>query len=433
LPTERFFDITSDRFGTIWAGSYLGLIKINNGKYSIYNTLNGLYANEILKVVTDSNYVYVSTSEGINRIPLNEEITNTMPPKTYVSSVEINGIRLENLKRPLNHEENSIKVELDILTFKNIKQPGFYYQLKGLTRSTFKDGLIEGNVLALDNLPPNSYELEIFGVNNDGVRSNKPVFLAFEVQKPFWLRGWFIFAFAASIGFFVFVMVKQIIKGIRKKEEVKTKINKQLAEFQLTALQAQMNPHFIFNAINSVQRYILEKSKQEAYDYLAKFGKLIRMVLNNSEEKTLPLQQELEMLKLYVELEQMRFSNSFEFKITIAEDVNPFEIQLPAMLIQPYIENAIWHGLMNLNNERKGILKVEISVKDELLKIVIEDNGIGRKRAEEYKETSVHSPKAMKLTEQRIMMINQMKNYESAKVVVSDLTEGTRVEILLPI
>jgi LytS/YehU family sensor histidine kinase len=182
-----------------------------------------------------------------------------------------------------------------------------------------------------------------------------------------------------------------------------------------------------------VQRYILEKSKQEAYDYLAKFGKLIRMVLNNSEEKTLPLQQELEMLKLYVELEQMRFSNSFEFKITIAEDVNPFEIQLPAMLIQPYIENAIWHGLMNLNNERKGILKVEISVKDELLKIVIEDNGIGRKRAEEYKETSVHSPKAMKLTEQRIMMINQMKNYESAKVVVSDLTEGTRVEILLPI
>jgi LytS/YehU family sensor histidine kinase len=162
------------------------------------------------------------------------------------------------------------------------------------------------------------------------------------------------------------------------------------------------------------------------------------MVLNNSEEKVLPLQQELEMLKLYIELEQLRFNNNFEFELSVADDINLYEIQIPAMLIQPYIENAIWHGLMNLNKERKGILRLTISMNEDVLKIVIEDNGIGRQRSKEYKNESVHRPVAMKLTEQRLMIINQMKNYENAKVIINDVFErteasGTKVEIFIPV
>ena len=130
-----------------------------------------------------------------------------------------------------------------------------------------------------------------------------------------------------------------------------------------------MNPHFIFNAINSVQSYILKKKEKEAYSYLAKFSKLIRTVLNNSQEKTLSLRSELETIELYVELEKMRFTNSFDFELDVSENVDIENIQVPTMLIQPYVENAIWHGLMNLEDERKGLLKIDISINDAFLKV----------------------------------------------------------------
>lgn len=204
-------------------------------------------------------------------------------------------------------------------------------------------------------------------------------------------------------------------------------------------LRLQMNPHFLFNAINSIQNYILKKSQQEAYDYLAKFAKLIRIVLNNSQEKTLTLHDELEMIDLYIELEQLRFNNSFDFKLNVDKNINEFEISVPPMLIQPYIENAIWHGLMNLEKERKGVLNVDISESKGILKIVIEDNGIGRVKAKEYKKEDTHRSVGMKLTEQRLLMINQMQEYENAKVIVTDLKDdkgvscGTRVKISIPV
>lgn len=434
IPTERCFDMVEDPFGSIWLGTYIGLIKIKNKNLSIYNTLNGLTSNEIFKVATDSNYVYVSTVEGINRLPLFEELTNTLAPNLYLNNIRVND-SLVDVKKSIRlaYNQNSFKIEFDALTFKELNTPTLYYQLKEKNKGTFEDVIVKGNVISLNNLLPNTYELNVYAVNNDGVRTAKPVTVHFEILKPFWQSVWFITFCILTFMFLVVFTTRKIINRIRKKEEEKTEINKQLAEFQLTALQAQMNPHFIFNAINSVQRYILEKSKQEAYDYLAKFGKLIRMVLNNSEEKTLPLQQELEMLDLYVQLEQMRFNNKFDFNVVLSENVNPYEIQIPAMLIQPYIENAIWHGLMNLNNERKGVLKLDISLIDELLKIVIEDNGVGRKRSGEFKKESVHNPLAMKLTAQRLAIINQIKNYEGAKIELFDLEQGTRVEIHLPI
>ncbi|HET6991301.1 MAG TPA: histidine kinase, partial [Bacteroidia bacterium] len=283
------------------------------------------------------------------------------------------------------------------------------------------------------------YELVIYAVNNSGVKSKSPVILHFKIQKPFWQKSWFIILCIVCFLLLLYVVVKLVIKRIRKKEEQKTLINKQLAEFQLTALQAQMNPHFIFNAINSIQNYILKKKEQEAYNYLAKFSKLIRMVLNNSEQKILSLDEELETVKLYVELEQLRFEKNFKFELNVDENVDQTNVEVPTMFIQPYVENAIWHGLMNLENERNAILKIGISTENSLLKIVIEDNGVGREQAAKYKKQSVHRPVAMKLTEKRLSMINMMEDYVGAKVLIKDLKDesgngiGTRVEIFLPV
>jgi tetratricopeptide (TPR) repeat protein len=241
-----------------------------------------------------------------------------------------------------------------------------------------------------------------------------------------------------STGLVASILLLILFRNKSRKKQKQTEFEKSVLELEQQALRAQMNPHFIFNAINSIQNYILKRNKQEAYDYLAKFARLIRIVLNNSQEKDLLLHQELEMIELYVELEQLRFNN-FEFNLNVSERVNQFEIVVPSMLIQPYVENAICHGLMNLENERKGILNVTVTQSAGVLKIVIEDNGIGRERARQYKKADAHKSLGMAFTEQRLHVINKMQQFETAKVEITDLYDdnkqgiGTKVEIFIPV
>lgn len=241
---------------------------------------------------------------------------------------------------------------------------------------------------------------------------------------------------AAALAVSILLLV--IVRNNSRKKQKEIEHERSTLELEQKTLRAQMNPHFLFNAINSIQRFILKKNQQEAYDYLAKFSKLIRTVLHNSQEKVLMLSQELDMIRLYVEMEQLRFDNSFEFKMTVSDEVDENETPVPAMLIQPYIENAIWHGLMNLENERKGVLRLDVCLNQGMLQITIKDNGIGRAKAGTYNKDEKHKSVGMKLTEQRLLMINKMQEFGSAKVEVTDLyntnkeSEGTRVVINLP-
>ncbi len=204
-------------------------------------------------------------------------------------------------------------------------------------------------------------------------------------------------------------------------------------------LLSQMNPHFVFNSINSIQSFILDKKEKEAYSYLAKFSKLIRMVLNNTEELVIPLFQEIDLLKTYVELEQLRFDKTFSYELFVDDHLNEQALFIPPMLIQPYVENAIWHGLMNLKDQRTGKLSLEFKRENNLLKIVIEDNGIGRSKAALYEKESIHKPIAMKLTEKRLQMIHKTWGQNGIEVTVHDLYDsnknalGTRVEVFLPL
>ncbi len=440
LDNIRLFDIEEDKNGNVWLGGNTGLIQLipkrKNFSAKIYTTLNGLPSNEVYKVAASHERIYISTYEGLSSFPLTADLNNTAVPAVFINTFFVNDKAIDFTLSPLlfEYNQNSMNITLDGLTFKGNTNK-FAYRLNGE-----KDSLkyIEGNQLILNNLEAGAYELTAYAVNNSGLLSKNPVVIKFEIAKPFWKTIGFISGCIIILSLLVYVVVRSIIKGVKKKEEEKTKINKQIAEYQLTALQAQMNPHFIFNAINSIQGYILKKNEQQAYDYLAKFSKLIRMVLNHSQEKVLPLKQELEMLTLYVELEQLRFEESFAFDLKVDENVNVFELQVPTMLIQPYVENAIWHGLMNLDKNKKGNLKIHIGLKDELLKVVVEDNGIGRALAETFKKDMLHNSIGMKLTEQRLVMINKLQDYEGSKIDVCDLYDaeknasGTRVEIFIP-
>ncbi|EPB65873.1 histidine kinase, partial [Ancylostoma ceylanicum] len=221
-----------------------------------------------------------------------------------------------------------------------------------------------------------------------------------------------------------------------KKEKEQTRINQLLADSRLSALQAQMNPHFVFNSINSIQNFILKKDIDHAYDYLTKFSKLIRLVLQNSRKKEISVQEDLEVLRLYIMLEQLRFNNRFEYHERISDDIDPHNTLIPPMLIQPYIENAIWHGIMPLEGKRTGVITLRMDIEQQTIKIVIEDNGVGRKSKEQH---SGHESLSMKVTEERLSIVNSLYKDDKPSLQVIDLTDengtpaGTRIELKIPL
>jgi LytS/YehU family sensor histidine kinase len=212
-----------------------------------------------------------------------------------------------------------------------------------------------------------------------------------------------------------------------------------MSEVEMQALRAQMNPHFIFNCLNSINRYIVKSDQATASLYLTKFAKLIRLILDNSNSKNVILSNELDALKLYIDMEALRFDKKFSYEIKLAEGVPADSIEVPPLIIQPYVENAIWHGLLHM--ERVGHLKIHISLPSEnMLQCVIEDNGIGRARARELKSKSATTKKSlgMKLTENRISLLNRHAQL-NASVEIIDLVKeeneaaGTKVILNIPI
>jgi sensor histidine kinase YesM len=200
-----------------------------------------------------------------------------------------------------------------------------------------------------------------------------------------------------------------------------------------------MNPHFVFNSLNAIQHYIFNTKSDEAIKYLNKFARLIRIILNNSEKQTVTVGEDLEALKLYLELEQMRFEDKFDYDITVDESVDPDYDIMPPLLMQPYVENAILHGL-NPKPE-KGLLTIRLHSENNFLICTITDNGIGRESAAEIRRTmpyKKHKSLGMKITEDRLRILNEINN-SRLSVTVTDMRDehgnasGTRVQLFVPI
>lgn len=212
-----------------------------------------------------------------------------------------------------------------------------------------------------------------------------------------------------------------------------------LAETEMAALRAQINPHFIFNCLNSIKLYTLENDSVTATNYLSKFSQLIRSVLENSRTERVLLKKELDTLKLYIELEAMRFKQKLQYEFIIAEDIDAGFIEVPPMLIQPYVENAIWHGLMH--KKEGGIIRVIVTHPlPELLKIEISDNGIGRKLATEYNSKSAvkHKSFGLAMSAERLATINRMNKTDTSIAVIDMFDDkhepaGTKVIIEIPL
>jgi tetratricopeptide (TPR) repeat protein len=230
----------------------------------------------------------------------------------------------------------------------------------------------------------------------------------------------------------------QLLNEKQKQKNEVMQLHQQKTDLEMQALRAQMNPHFIFNSLNSINMFILENNKLQASEYLSKFSRLIRLILQNSQAAFIPLERELEALKLYLELESLRFDHRFEYKVIVDDEVDTDMLNVPPLIIQPYAENAIWHGLMQ--KDEKGRLIIELYIKDEMLIYVIADNGIGRKKAASLKSKSAatHKSMGMRITTDRLLIL-QRQNEKENSVLITDLIladgspGGTEVRIQIPL
>jgi sensor histidine kinase YesM len=224
---------------------------------------------------------------------------------------------------------------------------------------------------------------------------------------------------------------------IKQREDLRILYNKELAQVEMKALRAQINPHFLFNSLNSINNYILKNDTKQASRYLVKFSQLVRNILNNSSNPFISLQEELQTIELYMLIEGMRFNNQFKYSIDILDEINSANIMIPSLLLQPYVENAIWHGLLHKEGEKH--IRIKVSKQSETsVSITIEDNGVGRKMSELIEQKPKHRKSfGMELGASRLRLMNQ-NNDQQASVDVIDLVNkdnsplGTQIKIIIP-
>jgi len=242
---------------------------------------------------------------------------------------------------------------------------------------------------------------------------------------------------AISIALIIGLIAVIIYRSLRYAKKEKILVEKEKILMELKALRAQMNPHFIFNAINSIQSFILENDKYGAQKHLSRFSKLMRMVLENSSYENIPISDEIKMLELYLEFERIRFSSRFWFKIMVDDSIDKDNIFISPLLIQPYVENAIWHGLMHLTG-RQGEVSIHFELQNNQLKCSIDDNGIGREQSMKLKKDSVHKSMGLSIAAERLEIINALFKSKMSvnftdKINTDGTAAGTRVELLMPI
>lgn len=331
----------------------------------------------------------------------------------------------------LSHRENFFSLDFATADLALTHKVSYAYRLLGLDAGWQSTG--KAHVASYTNVPPGHYTFEVrAGLEGDWAPAGLSIPIV--ITPPYWQTWWFRVLAALLIGGIALALYRWRVRGIRREAALRNEFNQQLARTEMAALRAQMNPHFVFNCLSSINRYILVNQPDDASAYLTKFARLIRLILDNSRTETVLLSKELEAIALYVEMEQMRFNHRFDYRLEVAPEVQPDHVEVPPLLIQPFIENAIWHGLMHKKGH--GQLQVHLSLAGQRLCVRIEDDGIGRQKALELKSRSatVNKSHGVKLSAERLTVINRLYGTE-ATVETTDLytpngeAAGTRVLI----
>ncbi len=419
--------IATDSDGNIWAGTNKGITCFcyTNGTYSETRSLtvnDGLSSNEVNHILVAGNLLYAATNNGINYFRRDDILKPVAPIMVNIEKTVLNNSPVYNLNgRELEHNENFLQIYFKGLIPRKEGNVTYRYRLLGFDTAWV---VSQNTFVQYTALPPGDYQF-MLTASSDGIFSaNEPV-LRFRIRAPFWQSGWFIALCSLAGIVLVMVVYRLVVAMIRRKEAAKMLVQKTIVESELKALRAQMNPHFIFNAINSIQHFVLKNESLNAHKYLVKLSKLIRAVLENSKHETVPLSRELETLGLYMELEALRASFGFDYEMHVDEALAGRTVSIPTMLLQPFVENAILHGLLALSGKR-GMLRIAIREEAGTLECTIDDNGIGRAAAEEIrrKKNTGHLSMGMHVTGERIEYLNKFAAFFITTEITDKMVDG---------
>ncbi len=438
--------VLKEKEDILWIATNKGLSLFNpsSGKFRNYDLSDGLLENNFTTnagIITKNHKVLLGSINGIVEFSLEDLPENKHLPEVHITEMRLFNIpvlagdqtgilknAIENSQEiHLKHFQNFLSFEFCALDYAQPEKNQFAYKLNGVDKDWIYSGV--RNFTSYADLKPGEYELKVIASNNDGLWNHKGTSLKIIIHPAFWQTTAFkltlILLFVlASLGFYRY-RLKQILRAEADASKIR--------HLTQQALRAQMNPHFIFNCLNAIDKYILMNDRLKASLYLNKFAKLIRNILLYSEKKSISLKDELQMLEYYMQMENLRMEYPFTYRFEIKEGVNPESIEIPPMILQPYIENAIRHGL--IHKQMSGFIEIEVSLKENLLCISISDDGIGRKKSAEIQQMQIknHISKGTQITADRIKLLNQ----ENKPVILSDITDdsgnvtGTKVVLTL--
>lgn len=442
LANDMVCGIVEDDRGSLWISTNRGLSKLDPVTRAIrsYTVSDGLPFNEFhfKACCKDHGRILFGGNGGVIEFDPDSVQDNRLMPALAITSFRALGREMMldtpmgcNRVLHLDHTENFITIEFAALDFTNPAGNHYLYELEGFDsdwRAT--DG--RRSFASYTNIPPGAYTFRMMASNSDGFWNVESRVLRIVIEPAFWQTVWFKSAILLLTALGVGGLVLARFRALRRKTELERKI----VESQLRALQAQMNPHFIFNSLNSILHFITTHDSGSAHKYLVKFSKLMRLILESSRSDSISLREEIDALTLYLDLESLRFDGIFRYEIDVDPELDLHSTEIPPMLIQPYVENAVMHGMASVRSG--GLITITLRLLEEKILCTVEDNGIGREQAMTLKGKFSESIRSagMGVTADRLGILNGLSGEMFAVNVIDIFTPdgapaGTRVELHL--
>ena len=462
LSSNNIYSLSMDQQNNLWVGSETGLDQVQldadrqafeyshyareEGFVGIENCLNAAWRS------TDGN-LWFGTINGLTCYNPQQRMDNPLPPILEISKISLFYESLRNtdygqhigpwgqlegtVEFPFN--QNHLGFDFVGLNHKNHEKVRYQWRLVPFDKDW--SPVSKKTDATYSNLPPGDYTFQVRACNEDGIWTPEPAESSFTILKPIWETWWFRAVFGGVFLLLIALFFNLRLRQIKRKNQqlqAQLQLEKGLLELEQKALRLQMNPHFIFNALNSIQGVIARKDDKTARYYLAKFSKLMRMILENSRSQTVSLSEEISTLESYLALERFSRGERFDYQLTVEESLDPDDIHIPPMMIQPFLENAVIHGVGHLDNQ--GLIKVHFKQEAQQLIGTIEDNGIGRQQAKAIKSQigQHHKSTALAVTQERLDILNNGATIEHHSLEITDLQQadgaasGTLVTIRIP-